>query len=78
MKHYLIEIATGDASIAGKSIYEYPDKNSALSGFHKKLGTAMGSSLYETDLVIVARSDGMIIANDTYIAPLLEEETKNE
>lgn len=66
VKYYVIEIATGDSKIAGKSIYEYNTLNEALASFHKKLGTAMSSDLYEKDLVMVINSEGGIHASESY------------
>ena len=57
-KFYLVEIATGDEKIAGKSIYEYETKNEAIASFHTKLGQAMKSELFETDLLMVIDSEG--------------------
>lgn len=66
MPYYVIEITTGDSKIAGKSIYEYNDRNSAIASFHKKLGTAMSSDLYTSDLVMVISSDGDVIKSEIY------------
>lgn len=58
MKYYVMEISTGDNSIAGKAVYEYTDRDVALSSFHKKLGTAMGSDLYTSELISCINSVG--------------------
>lgn len=68
MKYYVIEIATGDSKIAGKSIYEYKTKNEALASFHKKLGVAMASDLYTSEQIFVISSDNFIIAMEKYVA----------
>lgn len=75
MKYYVIEIAEGDAKIKGKAIYEYASKNEALSSFHKKLGTAMGSELYESELIMMVDDTGLIYALEKYNAhePIEEE-----
>ena len=67
MKYYVIEIATGDSKIEGKSIYEYNTSNAALGAFHQKLGTAMKSDLYTSDLLMVIDSNGMQIRCEKYI-----------
>lgn len=67
MKFYVIEIATGDAKIAGKGIYEYATLNDALASFHKKLGVAMSSELYESDLVMVINSEGGVHESYKYM-----------
>lgn len=68
MKYYVIEIATGDSKIEGKSIYEYATEKEAVASFHKKLGTAGGSSLYASDLVMVVNSEGTVIKRELYVA----------
>lgn len=67
MKFYVIEIAEGDSKIAGKGIYEYATLNEAVASFHKKLGTAMSSELYTSDLVMVINSEGGIHKSEKYI-----------
>lgn len=66
MKYYVIEIATGDAKISGKSIYEYDTEKEAVATFHSKLGVAMKSSLYESDLVMVVNKFGYIVCREYY------------
>lgn len=58
MKFYVIEIATGDSKISGKGIYEYTTLDEAVASWHKKLGTAMSSNLYSTELCMVIDSTG--------------------
>ncbi len=69
---YLIEISTGDSKIAGKSIYEYATQNDAVAMFHKKLGTAMGSSLYTSELIMVIDGNGAVLKLEKYNAPVAE------
>ena len=66
MKYYVIEIATGDTKIAGKGIYEFNTENEAVASFHSKLGTAMKSELYETELIMVVDSEGKLIKREKY------------
>ena len=72
MKYYLIEIADGDNKIKCKGVYEYNTKNEAMANFHKKLGTAMGSELYTSELIMVVSSDGNLIAIEKYVAEVKE------
>lgn len=64
MKYFLIEISEGENAIKGKAIYEYPTLDAAVASFHKKLGTAMASELYESELVMVSDSCGAIYKNE--------------
>lgn len=66
MKYYVIEIATGDAKIQGKGIYEYATENEAVASFHSKLGTAMKSELYTSELIMVVDSDGKVLKREKY------------
>ena len=66
MKYYLIEISTGDEKIAGKAIYEYDNEQTAIANFHSKLGTAMKSELYHTELVIVIDDKSNVIKTETF------------
>lgn len=73
MKYYLIEISTGDSQIAGKAIYEYDTLNNAVANFHSKLGSAMKSDLFESEMVMVINGDGSVFKvekyNKPYVAP---------
>lgn len=77
MKFYVIEIATGDKKIEGKGIYEYESKEKALANYHKKLGIAMDSELYKTDLVMAIAGNGDVYATESFVndkyAPQAEE-----
>lgn len=72
MKYYLIEISTGDSKIAGKAIYEYATQNEAVAMFHSKLGSAMKSALYTSELIMVIDENGAVIKSEKYIAPVAE------
>lgn len=67
MKFYVIEISTGAASISGKAIYEYASEHEAVATFHQKLGTAMKSDLYESELLIVVDADGKVVKREKYV-----------
>lgn len=76
MKFYLIEISEGNQSIAGKAVYEYATLNEAVANFHSKLGAAMKSNLFTSELVMVINSDGGIHKSEKYVAevaPVAEE-----
>lgn len=66
MKFYLIEISEGDAKIAGKGIYEYTNYLDAIANFHSKLGVAMKSELYTSDLIMVVDSNGDVRASEKF------------
>lgn len=72
MKFYLIEISEGDQKIEGKAIYEYATLNEAVANFHSKLGSAMKSNLYTSELVMVINSDGGIHKSEKYVAEVAE------
>lgn len=71
--YYVIEIAKGDAKIAGKGIYEYQTLEEAIGAWHAKLGTAMRSSLYESDLCMVAGDGGEVYRSEYYTKPVFPE-----
>ena len=66
---YVIEISTGDAKIAGKAIYQYNTIDEAIATFHSKLGTAMKSDLYATELIMVMDDEGAVLRVEKYIKP---------
>ena len=69
---YVIEISTGDAKIAGKAIYQYNTIDEAIATFHSKLGTAMKSDLYATELIMVMDDEGAVLRVEKYIKPITE------
>lgn len=68
MKYYVIEISEGDAKIAGKGIYEYATEKEAVASFHRKLGTAMTSDLYTSDLLMVIDDAGKVLKREKFVA----------
>ena len=72
MKYYLIEISTGDTKISGKGIYEYATEKEAVAMFHSKLGSAMKSDLFETELIMVIDEFGNVLKCERYIAETTE------
>lgn len=69
---YVIEISTGDAKIAGKAIYQYNTIDEAVATFHSKLGTAMKSDLYATELIMVMDDEGAVLRVEKYIKTITE------
>lgn len=69
---YIIEISTGDAKIAGRAIYEYATIDEAVATFHSKLGTAMKSDLYATELIMVMDDEGAVLRVEKYIKTITE------
>lgn len=68
---YVIEIATGDSAIAGKGIYEYATEKEAVATFHSKMGTAMKSDLYATELLLVIDDRGTVLKREKYSKPVV-------
>lgn len=66
---YVIEISNGDPKIEGKAIYQYDTIEAAVGAFHSKLGAAMKSDLYETELVLVIGADGEVMRSEKYTKP---------
>lgn len=68
--YYVIEISTGDAQVAGKAVYQYDTLDAAVATFHSKLGSAMKSALFESELLMVMDAEGAVLRVEKY--------TKNE
>lgn len=68
MNYYVLEISEGDAKIAGKSVYSYETEHDAVASFHSKLGTAMKSALYTSELIMVLDADGKVVKREKYVA----------
>lgn len=73
---YVIEIATGDSKIAGKSVYEYATEVEAVASFHSKMGSAMKSDLFDSELLLVIDSTGKVIKREQYTKYVPEEPTE--
>lgn len=67
---YLIEIAKGDSKIEGKAVYEYQTENEAIASFHSKMGSAMKSDLYDSELLLVIDSNGTVVKREKYSKPI--------
>ena len=78
MKFYVIEISEGDSKVSGKSIYEYENLNEAVATFHSKLGTAMKSEQYTSELVMVINSEGGVHKQEKFVreVALVEEQVE--
>ena len=75
---YVIEVTTGDSKVSGKAVYEYATLNEAVASYHKKMGTAMGSDLYNSELVMVVDSEGAVYRSEKYTKPVAEEPVEAE
>lgn len=79
MKYYLFEVSTGDERITGKSVYEYDSEQLAVANFHSKMGTAMKSELYDTELGMVIDEYGTVLKRERYVKPVpVVEEPQEE
>lgn len=78
MEFYVIEIATGDAKIAGTGMYGPYDENMAIATWHGKLSTARKSPLFTSDLVVVMNADGVVTKVEKYEVPAVEENPDEE
>lgn len=65
---YLIEIAMGDAQIKGTAVYPYDNEKAAIAAFHTKLGQAMKSPLFESELVMVIDEHGTVLKHEKFVA----------
>lgn len=67
MKFYVVEITTyNDGTKDAKGVYEYEDEAKAMASYHKKMGGAMDTEKYETELIIVSNSIGGILKVDYF------------
>lgn len=71
-KYYLLEISEGNAKIAGKAVYEYATENEAVAMFHQKLGSAMKSDLYTSELVMVIDENGAVLKSEKFVPVVTE------
>ena len=69
---YVIEISNGDPKIEGKASYQYDTIEAAVATFHSKLGTAMKSDLYATELIMVMDDEGAVLRVEKYIKTITE------
>lgn len=71
---YLIEIAAGDSKIAGKAVYAYDTATEAVASFHSRMGSAMKSELYTSELLLVIDESGKVLKREKYAASIPAEE----
>lgn len=64
---YVIEIATGDSQIAGKAVYAYATEKEAVATFHTKMGNAMKSDLYTSELLLVIDDNGSVLKREKFV-----------
>lgn len=70
---YLIEISNGNEKNDVKAIYQYDTENEAVAMFHSKLGSAMKSEMFESELVMVIDENGKVIKRERYVNPVLSQ-----
>lgn len=70
--YFVIEVSTGDAAIAGKAVYQYNTQEEAVGTFHSKLGAAMKSDKFTTELCMVIDDNGAVYRSEKYIKPTEE------
>lgn len=70
-KYYVIEISVmkEDPTKDTKSIYTYDNVNTAIGTFHSKLGSAMKSDAFLSELVMVIDDNGAVIKSEKYEVP---------
>lgn len=79
-KFYVVEISVKkdnpEKEIPG--IYAYDDMNTAIGTFHSKLGSAMKSDTFVSELVMVINDYGSVIKTEKYVAPVEPEPQPEE
>lgn len=79
-KYYVIEISVmkdnPDKEVPG--IYAYDNVNTAIGTFHSKLGSAMKSDAFLSELVMVIDDNGAVIKSEKYEVPQPEPEPEPE
>ena len=71
---YVIEVSTGDAAIAGRAIYAYATLDEAVATWHSKMGSAMKSDKFETELLVVMDDNGAEYRVEKFTRPAVGEE----
>jgi hypothetical protein len=71
MKFYLLEVTTyTDGRADSKSLTTYEDELEAVGKFHQKLGGAMTTETYATELVQVVAGNGVVVATEFFERPV--------
>ena len=74
MKYYLIEVTTyTDGRADSKSLTTYDDELEAVGKFHQKLGGAMTTETYATELLQVVAGNGVVVATEFFERPIEPE-----
>ena len=74
MKYYFLEATTyTDGRADSKSLSTYTDELEAVGTFHQKLGGAMKTPTYATELVMVVAENGVVVATDFFERPIEPE-----
>ena len=71
---YVIEVSTGDAAIAGRAIYAYATFDEAVATWHSKMGSAMKSDKFKTELLVVMDDNGVVYRTEVFTRPAPEVE----
>ena len=71
---FVFEASTGDAAIAGNAVYSYSTFDEAVATFHSKMGTAMKSLMYTTELLVVMDDNGAVHRTEKFTRPEVEGE----
>lgn len=75
---YVLEVSTGESAIAGRAVYGYNTQDEAVATFHSKMGTAMKSLMYATELLMVIGDDGAVYRTEKFTRPAPEVEEEGE
>lgn len=72
--YYVLEVSTGESAIAGRAVYGYNTLDEAVATFHSKMGVAMKSLMYATELLMVIDDNGAVYRTEKFTRPAVEEE----
>lgn len=74
-KFYLLEVTTyTDGRADSKSLTTYDNELEAVGKFHQKLGGAMTTETYATELLQVVAGNGVVVATEFFERPVEPEE----
>ena len=70
-KFYLLEVTTyTDGRADSKSLTTYDNELEAVGKFHQKLGGAMTTATYATELLQVVAGNGVVVATEFFERPV--------
>ena len=75
---YVLQVSTGESAIAGSAVYRYNTLDEAVATFHSKMGTAMKSLMYATELLMVVDDNGAVYRTEKFTRPAPEPEVEEE